>query len=103
MYDAIVVGARCAGSPTAMLLASKRLQSPAPGQSWFSERHALDPLHPPTGGRPTQEVGAVGQGGGLELSTGSPPEIRRWSIRPGRHAAIRRRGRGWICTTAARA
>ena len=44
MYDAIVVGARCAGSPTAMLLARQGLQGIAAGQGRLPERHAVHPF-----------------------------------------------------------
>ena len=47
MYDAIVVGARCAGSPTAMLLARKGSPGAAGRPGRLPQRHALDPLHPP--------------------------------------------------------
>ena len=46
MYDAIVVGARCAGSPTAMLLARKGYRVLLLDRASFPERHALHPLHP---------------------------------------------------------
>ncbi len=53
MYDAIVVGARCAGSPTAMLLARKGHKVLLVDRAALPERHALDPLHPPVGRRRT--------------------------------------------------
>lgn len=40
-YDVIVVGARCAGTPTAMLLARQGTSRPAPGQGPVSQRQAL--------------------------------------------------------------
>ena len=57
-YDAIVVGARCAGSPTAMLLARKgyRVLRRRPGD--VPERHRLDPPHPRAGRRRAAAAGA---------------------------------------------
>ena len=48
-YDAIVVGARCAGSPTAMLLARKGYKVLVVDKATLPERHDLDAPHPPAG------------------------------------------------------
>ena len=56
-YDAIVVGARCAGSPTAMLLARKGYRVLAVDRATFPERHHLDPPHPPARRRRAQAMG----------------------------------------------
>ncbi len=47
-FDVIVVGARCAGSPTAMLLARRGLPGAGGGPCVVPERHRLDPhlVHP---------------------------------------------------------
>ena len=57
MYDAIVVGARCAGAPTAMLLARKGYKCPARRPRHLPKRHHVHPLHPPTRDRAPQELG----------------------------------------------
>lgn len=53
-YDAIVVGARCAGSPTAILLGPQGLPGPGRGPGEAPQRHHLDQSRPPTarGGAP---------------------------------------------------
>ena len=45
-YDAIVVGARCAGSPTAMLLARKGYRVLLVDKATLPERHDVHALHP---------------------------------------------------------
>ncbi len=67
-YDVIIVGARCAGSPTAMLLARK-VSGAAGGQGEISERHlSTHIVHPPG-------VAALKQWGLLDrlAATGCPP------------------------------
>ena len=59
MYDAIVVGARCAGSPTAMLLARKGYRVLLRGPGRLPERHPLDPLHPSARRRPPASAGVL--------------------------------------------
>ena len=59
MYDAIVVGARCAGSPTAMLLARAGRRVLLVDRAELPQRHALDPLHPPVGRRVAGALGAA--------------------------------------------
>ena len=52
-YDAIVVGARCAGSPTTMLLARKGYKVLVVDRARFpSDTVSTHLLHPPGGGRP---------------------------------------------------
>ncbi len=68
-YDAIVVGARCAGSPTAMLLARKGYRVLVVGRATFpSDTVSTHLIHPPG-------VGALERGGLLDrvLATGCPP------------------------------
>ncbi len=55
MYDAIVVGARCAGSPTAMLLARRGYRVLLVDRAGFPS----DTLST-TGRRPAEAVGAAG-------------------------------------------
>ena len=49
-YDAIVVGARCAGAPTAMLLARKGYRVLLRRQGAFPERHDVDAPRASAGG-----------------------------------------------------
>ena len=68
-YDVIVVGARCAGSPTAMLLARKGYRVLLLDRATFpSDTVSTHVLHPPT-------VAALRRWGLLErlLATGCPP------------------------------
>jgi 2-polyprenyl-6-methoxyphenol hydroxylase-like FAD-dependent oxidoreductase len=68
-YDVIVVGARCAGSPTAMLLARKGYKVLVLDRATFpSDTVSTHLLHPPG-------VAALGRWGLLErlLATGCPP------------------------------
>ena len=68
-YDAIVVGARCAGSPTAMLLARKGYQVLAVDRAAFpSDTLSTHILHPPG-------VAALQRWGLLDrlVTTGCPP------------------------------
>ena len=76
MFDAIVVGARCAGSPTAMLLARRGYKVPARRQGGVSERHHLD-AYPVAPRRRTPR--AVGTPPGL-AATGLPPICRQMSF-----------------------
>ena len=47
-YDVIIVGARCGGSPTAMLLARAMHRSVADRQGDVPQRHDVDHvIHPP--------------------------------------------------------
>ena len=48
MYDAIIVGARCAGSPTAMLLARRGYRVLLVGRATFPS----DTISPTTSGSP---------------------------------------------------
>src|SRR5262245_55405825 len=68
-YDAIVVGARCAGSPTAMLLARKGYKVLAVDKATFpSDTISTHLIHPPG-------VAALKRWGVLErvIATGCPP------------------------------
>ena len=60
MYDAIVVGARCAGAPTAMLLARRGRRVLLLERADLPPRHALDALHPPVRRRPPRALGPAG-------------------------------------------
>ena len=63
-YDAIVVGARCAGSPTAMLLARKGYKVLVVDQATFPSDTISTHLDPPPGrGRP-EGLGPAGPAGG---------------------------------------
>jgi flavin-dependent dehydrogenase len=62
MYDIIVVGARCAGSAVALLLARQGHKVLLVDRSSFpSDFSLLDSLHPSVWGRPTKEMGSFGQ------------------------------------------
>jgi 2-polyprenyl-6-methoxyphenol hydroxylase-like FAD-dependent oxidoreductase len=79
-YDAIVVGARCAGSPTAMLLARKGYRVLVVDQATFpSDTISTHLIHPPG-------VSALEEWGLLDrlLTTGCPP-IHTYSYDFGRH------------------
>src|SRR6185295_4365592 len=68
-YDAIVVGARCAGSPTAMLLARKGYRVLAVDRATFpSDTISTHLIHPPG-------LGALKRWGLLDrvVATGCPP------------------------------
>ena len=93
MYDAIVVGARCAGSPTAMLLARTGLPRAAGGPGRLPERHALDPLHPPARRRAASSAGACWT---RSSASGCPP-IRRYTLDVGPFALA---GRAAAASTA---
>ena len=56
-YDAIVVGARCAGSPTAMLLARQGHRVLLVDRATFPSDTALHPRHPRTGRRRAARAG----------------------------------------------
>ena len=93
MYDAIVVGARCAGAPTAMLLARARPPGPAAGPRHVPQRHALDPLHPPVRRRPARPLGPARPARGDRLPADPPLHVRRRPVRADRLAAADRRRR----------
>ena len=93
-YDAIVVGARCAGSPTAMLLATQGASCARRRSGDVPERHPVDPHPPPARGRGHAAVGPA--------ATGSSPAAVRRSTRtrstsaPSRSPAPRaRRSHRW--------
>ena len=66
-YDAIVVGARCAGSPTAMLLARKGYKVLVVDRASFpSDTVSTHLLHPP-GRRGAAAMGAAGAAHGDRL------------------------------------
>src|SRR5688500_2570651 len=68
-YDAIVVGARCAGSPTAMLLARKGYRVLLVDRATFpSDTISTHLVHPP-GVASLERWGLLGQ----VLATGCPP------------------------------
>ena len=94
MYDAIVVGARCAGSPTAMLLARKGYRVLLLDKAGFpSDTLSTHYIHQP-GGAALKRWGLLDAGHRVKLSTHSPEQPRRGAIRPGRRGDTgRRRGR----------
>ena len=73
MYDAIVVGARCAGSPTAMLLAQRGLKVLLLDKSTFPSDTISTHILWPHG---AEILGRWGLLGALE-ATGAPPICRR--------------------------
>ena len=98
-------GGRCAGSPTAMLLARKGYRVLVVDRATFPSDTRVDPLHPPAGRRRARSAGACS-------TTWSPPAARRstrtssTSVRsrsPGRRspstAAPRRTRPGAPCST----
>ena len=106
MYDAIVVGARCAGSPTAMLLARTGHRVLLVDKAELPERHPVDPLHPPArcgaapalgAARPPQSHRAARPSAPMRFDVGpfalagAPPPV-------GRHRATATR-RGARCST----
>lgn len=79
MYDAIVVGARCAGAPTAMLLARRGYKVLMVDRSKFPSdvRHSTLLTHQP-GIQLLEDWGLLDQ----VIATGCPP-IRSWHIETG--------------------
>ncbi len=73
MYDVIIVGARVAGSSTAMLLAGKGLRVLLVDRATLPERHALDP-----------SGAAPGRGEAPALGPAGPRSWPRARRRPGR-------------------
>ena len=72
-YDAIVIGARCAGSPTAMLLARKGHRVLLLDKATFpSDTMSTHLVHPP-GRRRARALGAAGAPGGDRLPAGRRP------------------------------
>jgi len=59
MYDAIVAGARCAGAPTAMLLARKGFRVLLVDRGHVPERHHVYALHPRARNRPVKKLGSA--------------------------------------------
>ena len=87
MYDAIVVGARCAGSPTAMLLARKGYRVLLLDKAGFpSDTLSTHYIHQP-GVRLPQAMGPAGHRRRVELPAHPPEHPRRWPLRPHRRAA----------------
>jgi glycine/D-amino acid oxidase-like deaminating enzyme len=69
MYDAIVIGARCAGSPTAMLLARRGYRVLLVDRSTFPSDTLSTTLHPAVRRRPAATLGTRGADRGDELPT----------------------------------
>ena len=69
-YDAIVIGARCAGAPTAMLLARQGHRVLVVDRGVVPERHSLDARDPRTGNRRAEPLGAARPGDSHRL----PPD-----------------------------
>ncbi|MBB4691233.1 NAD(P)/FAD-dependent oxidoreductase [Paractinoplanes abujensis] len=75
MYDVIVIGARCAGSPLAMLLARRGLRALLVDRATFpSDTVSTHVIHPP-GAAALQRWGLLGQ----VVATGVPP-VGRYSF-----------------------
>ena len=69
MYDAIVVGARCAGSPTAMLLGPRGLPRADARPRRIPLRHPVHARHPPARRRRARPLGTAGP----RTPSGCPP------------------------------
>ena len=67
MYDVIIVGARCAGSPTAMLLARKGYRVLLVDKTTFPSDVVNGYYRPADGERSAQAVGVAEPAPGLEL------------------------------------
>ena len=94
-YDAIVVGARCGGSPTAMLLARKRLPGAAGGQGHVSQRHDVHAPRPSARGGRARPLGHPRAARGHRLPTDHELLVRlRARDHLGNSAAGGRRGEG---------
>ena len=104
MYDAIIVGARCAGSPTAMLLARQGFKVLLVDRATFPERHDLD-AHPLASRR--RDPGAVGSprhAGGDRCTADLPAhDVRCRPVRPSRRHSRRQRWHGRILSASHRA
>jgi hypothetical protein len=91
MYDAIVVGARVAGSPTAMLLARRGLKVLLARPGALPERHALDASGAGAGGRPARRWGLLERLGGTPGRGACASTPGRWSSRGGGRRSTDRR------------
>ena len=104
-YDAIVVGARCAGAPTAMLLAAQGLPGAGGRSGVVPERHPLDARDPRAGRRRAEPLGPARPGDRHAAARRSTPTRStsgrsRSPGRPGPATASRRRTRrGGPCST----
>ncbi len=100
MHDAIVVGARCAGAPTAMLLARQGHRVLLADRASFPSDDALHPLHPPAGRRVPEALGAAAAGRRIGRAADPRVHARRRPVRaPGRPLARRRRRRRLLRAT----
>ena len=90
-FDVIVVGARCAGSPTAMLLARKGYRVLVVDRATLSERHGLDPHRAPAGRRGARALGSARPAGRDRLP--ADPHLRL-RLRPLHDRRRARHGRG---------
>ena len=102
MYDAIVVGARCAGSPTAMLLARKGHRVLLVDRASFpSDTLSTHYIHQSGVASP----GALGAAATRIVAAGAPADprlhARRRAVRAARRAAADRRRRGRLLACAA--
>ena len=87
-YDAIIVGARCAGAPTAMLLARK-----GTGCSWWTARRSpatpVHPRDPRAGGGGVAPVGSARRG---RCQRAPPVETYSFDFGPSHQPAHRHEG-----------
>jgi len=81
MYDAIVVGARCAGSPTALLLARKGYKVLLTDRSTFPSDTLLHSLHPSIRYGPVKAMGIARQDCSVQLSSNHDVPFRFWGLR----------------------
>ena len=79
-YDAIIVGARCAGSPTAMLLARKGYRVLAGRPRDVPERHGVLACRASTGRRRPRTVGTDRSADGDRMSADSHLRVRFRSL-----------------------
>jgi len=86
MYDVIVVGARCAGAPPAMLLAQRGYRCCWWTAPPFPQRHLVDSLHQAARRGHAPAVGAARPGHRLRLPAGGTVPVRLQPRRPGRLA-----------------
>jgi glycine/D-amino acid oxidase-like deaminating enzyme len=88
VYDTIIVGARCAGSPLAMLLARKGYKVLLADKASFpSDIISTHYIHQP-GIAPTHAIGPARRRQLLQLSTDSGLAVRPRSVRVGGVAAV---------------
>ena len=79
-YDVIIVGARCAGSPTAMLLARKGYRVLVVDRADVPERYGVLACGAPDGRRGSRPMGTARSAGGNRMSADSHVRVRFRSL-----------------------